>query len=121
MTKIDEDLLLDAFLNEVLPKIERLVTRALRDGRSLGELAIDLERTVDGAIKGGCAPREAVAQRWLAHPRIPAMKKMEIAAGVRDTPDTKLPVVLSIAGKAGLLVYGLRRLAGDVIGPDKPN
>jgi hypothetical protein len=117
---VDEPTLLAAFLQEALPTIERLVTRALRGGRAISELAIDLERLEDGKVQGGCAPREAVVQRWLTHPDVAAMKKMEIASHVRETPDDAVPVVLTLFVK-GRAIFGVQRLEGDVIAPKKPN
>lgn len=117
---VDEQVLLTAFLQEELSKIERVVSRAIRDGRALSELAVDLERAPDGKISGGCAPREAVAKRWLEHPHVPALKKMEMAAAIRDTPPNEIPVVLTIRHER-FVVCGVRRLEGDVVKPGKPN
>lgn len=119
MSEVDEDQLLQAFLQEVLPKIERVVSRALRDGRSIGELAFDLERGLDDKIRGGCAPRADVADRWRAHPGLPETKRNELADLVMETSQTALPVVLTIIHERFVL-YGVRRLEGDVIAPDVP-
>jgi serine/threonine-protein kinase len=77
----DDETLLAAFLEEALPKIERMVTRALVDGRKLGELAIDLEKKI------GVASSSEVSE-WverLAHDVLEARSNlvtaMELAAG----------------------------------------
>jgi hypothetical protein len=119
VSEVDEDMLLQAFLQEVLPKIERIVTRALRDGRAMSELAFDLERGLDDKIRGGCAPRSEVANRWRAHPGLSEAKRNEIADLVMETSLTALPVVLTIIHQRFVL-YGVRRLEGDVIGAETP-
>jgi hypothetical protein len=118
--EIDEDIVLQAFLQEVLPKIERMVTRALRDGRALAELAIDLERGLDEKITGGCAPRQAVANRWLSHPHLDEVQRVALAHEILTTPPTAIPIAMTLLHEQFVL-FGVRRLEGDVIAPAKPN
>lgn len=114
------DRILEAFLQESLPKIERLVTRALRDGRSVSELAIDLERGLDDKVRGGCAPRLAVATRWRDHPGLSEAKRIELSEMILDTSPNDVPVAMTIV-TARLTIVGVKRLEGDVLAPDKAN
>lgn len=116
----DIDDLLEAFLQESLPKIERLVTRALRDGRSVSELAIDLERGLDEKVRGGCAPRLAVATRWRDHPGLTEAKRIELSEMILDTPPTDVPVAITIVTER-VTICGVKRLEGDVVAPAKTN
>lgn len=119
----DDQSVLAAFLQEGLPKIESAVTRALRDGHSLAELAVVLQRAIDGKVTGGCAPREAVVRRFSDDPAIPRADGDRIASFVRETSADQLPVVLTIA-REGYTAFAVQRLEGDVIAPpkaDKPN
>jgi hypothetical protein len=117
---VDEDLLLHVFMESELEKIERMVTRALRDGRSISELAIDLERGLDEKVTGGCAPRRAIANRFRAHPHLDEQKRNELADAILDTPPTAIPIALTVLHER-FVVCGVRRLEGDVIAPAKPS
>jgi hypothetical protein len=114
------DQILEAFLQEALPKIERVVTRAVRDGRSVSELAFDLERAVDGQITGGCAPRAEVAKRWRSHPQLDAQKRNEVADLILETSPNDIPVAITIL-TGRFTFYGVKRVEGDLIAPEKPN
>jgi hypothetical protein len=118
---IDElDQILEAFLQESLPKIERMITRAVRDGRAISELAIDLERGIDEKVRGGCAPRAAVANRWRTHPMLDEAKRNEIAGMILETPPNDVPVAMTIL-TGRFTFYGVKRIEGDVVAPAKPN
>lgn len=114
------DRILEAFLQESVPKIERLITRALRDGRSISELAINLQRGLDEKVRGGCAPRIAVATRWRTHPGLSEAKRAELCDLILETPPTDIPVALTIVTER-LTIVGVKRLEGDVIAPGKPS
>lgn len=114
------DQILEAFLQEALPIIERVVSRALNDGRAVSELAVDLQRGADDQIRGGCAPRGAVERRWRAHPDLGEEKRNELADLIAETGPDEIPVAMSIvAGR--FKVYGVKRLEGDLLPPEKPN
>lgn len=114
------DQILEAFLHEARPIIERVVSRALNDGRAISELAVDLQRGADDQIRGGCAPRGAVAKRWRSHPELDDEKRTELADLIAETGPDEIPVAMSIvAGR--FKVFGVKRLEGDVIPPAKSN
>ena len=114
------DQLLEAFLQQALPMIERVVTRALDDGRKISELAFDLEVGRDGEIRGGCAPRDAVAKRWRAHPKIDEAKRTAIADSILGTAPDDVPVALTIRVDRGE-IYGLKVVEGELVVPEKMN
>jgi hypothetical protein len=114
------DQILEAFLQESLPKIERLVTRALRDGRAVSELAIDFERGLDEQVRGGCAPRAAIERRWRTHPDLDDAKRAELADLIAETAPSDIPVAMTIPIR-GFKIYGVKRIEGDIIAPEKPN
>lgn len=122
------DQILEAFLQESLPMIERTVDRALRDGRGISELAFDLERGVDEKVRGGCAPRAAVSKRWRTHPELTEDKRNEIADQIDGAKPDDLPVVLSIlierykvTGVERLMISGVKIVEGDIVTTGKPN
>ena len=108
------DQILQAFLQESLTMIERITTRAMRDGRKISELAFDLERGLDTKVRGGCAPRAAVAKRWLTHPELSEAKRQEMHDEIINSAPTEIPVVMTLIIDARYKVYGVKRLTGDV-------
>ena len=114
------DQILQAFLQESVPMIERVVSRALRDGRKVSELAFDLERGLDEKIRGGCAPRAEVAKRWRSHPEIDDVKRNEIADLILETGPNAVPVVITILVDR-FKIFGVKRLEGDAFATGKPN
>ena len=121
MSKEVDDIL-EAFLQENISMIERVVGRALRAGRQVSELAFDLERGLDEKVRGGCAPRAAVANRWRTHPHpnLTDAKRNELADLILETSADDIPVAIVIVTPR-VTICGVKRLEGDVLLPPKAN
>ena len=119
-TSKEIDRILEALLQESLPMIERTVNRALQAGRKVHELAFDLERGLDAKVRGGCAPRAAVAKRFQTHPRLTEEKKNEISDRITNAPPDQIPVAMTILGLQYEIV-GVKLVEGDLFAPGKAN
>jgi hypothetical protein len=114
------DQILEAYLQEALPMIERIITRALRDGRKISELAFDLERGADDQTRGGCAPRAAVAKRWREHPDLNEAKRTELADMILAASPDDVPIAMKIHVRK-IQLYGVKVLEGELVFPEKPS
>lgn len=109
-----DDVVLEAFLREVTPTIEELVTRALHQGHPLAEIGIVLERAFDGQIHGGCGGRTGIAAKFSRDARLTAEQRSVVTEAFR-TPDASVPALLVIQGGEGCVTVGVRRLPGTLV------
>ena len=111
MTEVD---VLDQFLRDVTPTIEELVTKALQQGRSVEQMALLLERAIDGSIRGGCGSRREIATK-LSHDARLTREQREVIANTMEIAGTDVPTVLVVHRGEGEFVVGVRRLPGSLV------
>ena len=105
---------LDQFLHEVTPTIEELVTKALQQGRSVEQMALLLERAIDGSLRGGCGSRREMASKLGLDPRFTTEQRAAIVNTINGA-GSDIPAVLLVQRGEGELLVGLRRLPGSLV------
>ena len=105
---------LEDFLRAASATIEELVTRALREGHPVWQLAIVLERKFDGEVGGGCGPRGAVTSRLASDPRLPPEVRSSLVEALGACGLDEVPVVMLVHGE-GDIVCGVRRVKGGLV------
>jgi hypothetical protein len=106
--------LLDQFLRDVTPTIEELVTKALQQGRSVEQMALLLERAIDGSLRGGCGSRREMVAKLGLDPRFTTEQRAAIVNTINDA-GTDIPAVLLVQRGEGEILVGLRRLPGSLV------
>ena len=105
--------LLDKFFGSATTTIEELVTRALREGHPVWQLAIVLERKFDGAVAGGCGARGAIASRLACDSRLATESRDAIVNAIVGVGLQEIPVVLLVHVE-GVVIGGIRRVQGSL-------
>ena len=109
----DERVLEDAF-QAAIPTIETLVTTALQRGQQPGALALLLERTFEGEIRGGCGARAEVQRRLEAREDLPTEVRASLVARMNGQAFAGIPAVFIVHAEGGVSA-GLRFLPGQIV------
>jgi hypothetical protein len=110
-----DDRLLDDFLASASATIEELVTGALQQGRPMAEIAIILERSFDGQVRGGCGPRRSIAGRFGSDGRLSAEARRAVVDAVIGAGPQEIPAVLLVHAE-GYIAAGVKKLSGGLVG-----
>jgi len=110
----NDQALLDEFFNAATVTIEELVTRALREGHPIWQLAIVLERKFDGEVAGGCGARGAIASRLAGDGRLSTESRDAIVNAIVGVGLQEIPVVLLVHAE-GYVAGGVRRVQGSLV------
>jgi hypothetical protein len=112
---MSDEAVIDAFMNAASPMIEDLVTRSIGKGRVLGEMAIVLERHLDGQARAACVDRLEVVRVLRADKRLTPNSCQHIEEAMNAAKANELPIVLLLQERDGLL-GGIRLVTGGIVG-----
>jgi hypothetical protein len=104
---------IDALLQSAATTVEQIVTAAMHRGLSVGELAVVVERRVDGQVLCACALRHDLVR--LVPSYGPPADEVRLAADLEAATADELLIVLFVHRGEGVVHIGVRKERGELV------